>query len=112
MIVGIVIVIAAIVVALVKIVPNPSDNGIDTLGRRTMPPRDVRLSLEQRFAPVLKLDSKELLVPITIRTYVSTTTLDMRIGKVLKVFQELPTLASLPSSSECTEHPQAVATHP
>jgi hypothetical protein len=99
-IVGIVIVIViAAIVAVVKIAPNPSDNGIDTLGRPTMPPRDARLSLEQRFAPVLKLDSKELLLPITIRTYVSTTTLDKRIGKVLKVFQELPTLASLPSSS-------------
>jgi hypothetical protein len=98
-ILGIVIVIAGIAIALVKVVPNKIDNGIDTLGPRTAPPRDVRLSLEQRFAPVLKLDSKELLLPITIRTYVSTTTLDERIGKVLKVFQDLPTLASLPSSN-------------
>jgi len=47
-------------------------------GPRTIPPWDVRTALEQRFAPVLKLDSKELLLPIDIPTYVSTTSLDQR----------------------------------
>ena len=58
----------------------------------------MRLSIEQRFAPILKLDSKELLVPIDIPTYVSTTSLDTRIKKVLKVFQKDPTVATLPTT--------------
>jgi hypothetical protein len=97
-IIGVIVVIAAIAIATVKIVPQPSDDGIDTAGPRTIPPADVRLALEERFAPDLKLDSKELLLPIDIPTYVSTTTLDERIRKVLKVFQEHPTVASLPTT--------------
>ena len=100
-IIGVIVVIAAIAIGTVHLVPTP-DDGIDTAGPRTMPALDVRLAIEQRFAPVLKLDSKELLLPISIPTYVSTTTLDERIGKVLKVVQKAPAPASLPTSDvEC-----------
>jgi hypothetical protein len=97
-IVGVVVVIAAIAIATVHIVPQPNDNGIDTAGPRRVPPRDVRLAIEKRFAPVLKLDSKELLLPISVPTYVSTTTLDKRIRKVLTVIQKAPTFKTLPTS--------------
>ena len=97
-IIVIVVVIAGIAAATVNVVGQANDNGIDTAGPRTIPPWDVRLSIEQRFAPVLKLDSKEQLLPIDIPTYVSTTTLDERIKKVLKVFQKQPTVASLPTT--------------
>jgi hypothetical protein len=95
-------VIAAIVVASFHLVGQPNDNGIDTAGPRTWPPRDLRLDLEKEFAPILKLDSQEVLLPISIPTYVSTTTLDERIRKVLKVINPAPTPATLPSSDvEC-----------
>lgn len=93
-----ILIVAAAVVATVRIVPQPSDDGIDTAGPRTIPPWDVRLSLEQRFAPVLKLDSRELLLPIAIDTYVSATSLHERRGKALRILKKLPTLASLPTS--------------
>jgi len=82
----------------VHIVPQAGDDGIDIAGPRTIPPWDVRIALEQRFAPVLKLDSKELLLPIDIPTYLSTTSLDQRVRKVLSLVQKAPTVASLPTS--------------
>jgi hypothetical protein len=92
----IVLAVVGIVVGTVHLVPQPAE-AIDT-GPRTRPPRDVRLALEKRFAPVVALDSKELFLPIRIESYLSATSLDERRGKILKVLQPEPKLASLPTT--------------
>ena len=92
---GILIVLAVIVGATFRIVPSGGDE-LDIGGSRSEPPDDVRAELAQRFAPILKLDSKELFVPIDLASYVSTTNLDERVGKKLFVLQDSPTPATLP----------------
>jgi hypothetical protein len=99
---AIIITVTAVIVAIVAgsfhLVAQGADNGIDSGGPRKWPPRALRLDLEKRFAPILKLDSKEVLLPISIPTYVSTTRLDERIHKVLAVLDPRPTAATLPRS--------------
>jgi hypothetical protein len=100
-ILGAIAVVVVIAVILTPVVRQP-DEGIDTAGPRIAPPLETRLFLAERFAPVLKMDSRELLLPIGVDTYVSATTLDERRGAALRVLQAKPTLASLPiSNGDC-----------
>ena len=86
-----------VTVATVQIVVE-DDTSLDVGGPRSIPPTDVRRELAERFAPILKLDSKELFVPIDAPSYVSATTLDERKGKKLLAVDNTPTLESLPSA--------------
>lgn len=90
-----VLLVVAIVVATVQIT-GADEGGLDTLGPRSVPDPATRLALETRFAPILKLDSREQLVPIDLGSYVSATTLDERLGKRLTVLQDPPSLTTLP----------------
>jgi len=91
--------VAALVAATVQLVSEP-DTGLNVGGPRSEPDPDTRLALETQFAPILKLDSRELLVPIDISSYLSTTTLDERQGKKLTVLQDSPSLTTLPETED------------
>lgn len=94
----VIVVVVLIGAGVATINPVPQKEGLIDTGPRMRPPREVRLALEKRFAPVVALDSKELFLPIAIDSYVSATTLDERRGKKLRILQTEPKLATLPTS--------------
>jgi hypothetical protein len=89
--------VAVLVTAFTVKVAIEEDTGLDFVGPRSLPPADVRHELAARFAPILRLDSKELFVPIDAASYVSTTTLSERMGKRIVPVDDAPGLDSLPS---------------
>jgi Vacuolar protein sorting-associated protein 62 len=64
--------------------------------RQSALPAVEERALAERFAPVLKLDSKELFVPIRRGAYVRQTQLKEEEGRFTKVLEAAPVLARLP----------------
>jgi len=58
---------------------------------------DEAHALEERFAPILHLDSRELFVPIRREAYVADTQLKEEEGRFVKVDETDPTLEKLPA---------------
>ena len=55
-------------------------------------------ALAERFAPILKLDSRELFVPIRQAAYVGDTQLKVQDGRSIKVVNTAPTVETLPAA--------------
>ena len=70
---------------------------------QTEPDEATRMELAKRFAPILRLDSRELFVPVDRSVYLSATALEKRDHGKLTVLDEDPGVDELPTSAEgCT----------
>jgi len=70
---------------------------------QTEPDEATRMELGKRFAPILRLDSRELFVPVERSVYLSATALEKRDHGKLTILDENPEVDELPTSAEgCT----------
>jgi len=94
---GVLLLAAAIAVATTKIVSDDS-GGSGDIPKQSEPDLKTRLQIALRYAPVLRLDSHELFVPIDRDAYIADTELDERKGKLASLFAAKPTPTTLPDS--------------
>jgi hypothetical protein len=65
------------------------------------PDQATRNELARRFAPVLRLDSRELFVPIDAGAYLSATNLDSRLKRLVALVKARPSLDDLTAKVAC-----------
>ena len=63
--------------------------------RQSAPPLEEASALAQQFAPILKLDSRELFVPIRQEAYVRQTQLKEEEGRFVKILEAAPSVEHL-----------------
>jgi hypothetical protein len=68
---------------------------------QSTPDLKTRLELARRYAPVLRLDSKELFVPISAVQYLAATDLVSAVGRLKSVLLHAPLLDSLNRDDDC-----------
>jgi hypothetical protein len=91
--------IVAIVIAGVFFVDFVHQHGprASEIPRQSAVPDDEARALEEQFAPILHLDSRELFVPIRREAYVAETQLKEEEGRFTKVLEAVPLLDKLPA---------------
>jgi hypothetical protein len=88
---------AGIAVGTTHIVSDSGGDGGGEIPKQSEPDLKTRLKIAVRYAPVLRLDSHELFVPIDRDAYIVDTTLDERKGRLASVFAQAPSANTLPS---------------
>jgi hypothetical protein len=86
-----------------------SEGGAGEIPKQSTPDQKTRLTLEQEFAPVLRLNRspRELFVPIGRPAYVALTQLEIRAGGTDRVKDPNPTIETLPTAA-CSLAPGCV----
>ena len=80
--------------------------GASAVPDQTAPDQATRMALARRFAPVLRLDRRELLVPISVESYLSASDLIERRGATRVVAKTSPTVDDLDRDDDClTDQP-------
>jgi hypothetical protein len=75
--------------------------GASAVPDQTTPDSATRIALARRFAPVLRLDGRELLVPISVESYLSASDLIERQGRARIVAKSSPTPDDLDRDGDC-----------
>ena len=86
----------AIVVGTFQVVSDDSGGDGGEIPKQSEPSPESRQQLAYRFAPVLRLDSRELFVPVDRNVYIGATELGKRIGKLATLFNGRPMPDTLP----------------
>jgi hypothetical protein len=89
-----------LVIAAVFFVNFVSEHGpvSSEIPRQSAVPADEANALARRFAPILKLDSRELFVPIRQAAYVGETQLKEEEGRFVKLVEAAPAVDKLPAA--------------
>jgi hypothetical protein len=97
---------AAVLIPLATTQLSFDEAGASAAPDQTPPDQATRMELARRFAPVLRLDGRELLVPISVESYLSASDLIERQGKARIVAKVSPTPDDLIRDDDClTEQP-------
>lgn len=80
--------------------------GASAVPDQTTPDSATRAALARRFAPILRLDRRELLVPISVESYLSASDLVERQGRTRTVVKPSPSPGDLDRDDDClTDEP-------
>jgi hypothetical protein len=92
---------AAVLIPLATVQLGFEEAGASAVPAQTAPDSATRLALARRFAPILRLDRDELLVPISVESYLSASDLVERQGRTRTIVGRSPSPDDLERDDDC-----------